>query len=391
LTSITAILAGTIYTPTEEIRDGAVLIEDGKIASLGRKKQVKIPASAKVIDHRDSILVPGFVDLHVHGGAGHDFMEATPEAVTAVATYLARHGATSFLATTVTAGLERTLQAARGLGAIIRAWRASTRSAGAQPLGIHFEGPFLSIERRGVHPALHILKPSVDVLERLLAAADGTARVLTLAPELDDNLAVLDYARRHGLCVGIGNSNATYEVAERAIAAGATHAIHLYNAMRPFSHRDPGIIGAVLTDDRVSAELICDGVHVDPVAIRLLVRSKGLERVILITDSLSCAGVPEGTYRLGELTVRVADGACRTPEGTLAGSILTLDVALRNFSRFTGLSYGECLRCATLNPAKILGLEKQKGSVTPGADADLVVLDRNYEVIATYVGGEPAP
>ncbi len=391
MTSITAILAGTIYTPTEEIRDAAVLIEDRKIASLGRKNRVKIPASAKVIDHRDSILVPGFVDLHVHGGAGHDFMEATPEAVTAVAAYLARHGTTSFLATTVTANLERTLEATRGLSAIIRAWGASTKSAGAQPLGIHFEGPFLSIERRGVHPAPHILRPSIEILERLLAAADGTARVLTLAPELDDNLAVLDYARRHGLCVGIGHSDATSDVAERAIAAGATHAIHFYNAMRPFSHRDPGIIGAVLTDDRVSAELICDGVHVDPVAVRLLVRSKGLERVILITDSLSCAGVPEGTYRLGELTVRVADGACRTPEGTLAGSILTLDVALRNFSRFTGLSYGQCLPCATLNPAKILGLEKQKGAIRPGADADLVVLDRNHEVIATYVRGESGP
>jgi N-acetylglucosamine-6-phosphate deacetylase len=231
------------------------------------------------------------------------------------------------------------------------------------------------------------LKPATEILDRLLTAANGTARVLTLAPEVDDNLAVLDYALSRGIGVGIGHSDATYELAERAIARGATHAVHVYNAMRPFSHRDPGILGAVLTDDRVSAELICDGIHVDPVAVRLLVRTKGLERIILITDSLSCAGMAEGSYPLGELTVHVSGGACHTPEGTLAGSVLTLDSALRNFSRFTGLRYERCLPCVTLNPARLLGLEKEKGSITEGGHADLVVLDRNYNVIDAYVRG----
>ncbi len=392
--AVTAILAGSIHTPTEKVENGVVLIEGSRIASIGPRDRIKIPGTAQVIDNQDRIVVPGFIDIHIHGAAGHDLMGATPEAVSAVAAYLARHGTTSFLATTMTASLERTVEAARGLSKIIRAWKSSlagsTKNPGAQPIGIHFEGPFLNAEKRGVHPAAHIQKPSTDTLERLLEAADSTARVMTMAPEVDGALAVLAQARSRGIRVGIGHSNATYEEAERAIAGGATHAVHVFNAMRPFLHRDPGILGAVLTDDRVSAELICDGVHVDPTAVRLLVRSKGVERLVLVTDSLSCAGMPDGNYPLGEFMVQVVGGVCRSLGGVLAGSTLTQDAALRNLSSFTGLSFPQCLPCATLNPARILGLDKQKGVIAPGADADLVVLDRNFYVTQTYVRGRAA-
>lgn len=392
--ALKAILAGTIYTPTAEIENGVILIDGHRITKVGPKDQIKVPAGATVIDNRDRIVVPGFIDMHIHGAAGHDLMEGSPEAVSAVATYLARHGTTSFLATTVTASLDRTLHAAKGLGEIVRALQsshgASEKIAGAQPVGIHFEGPFLNIKKRGAHPASQIQKPSTETLERLLEAAGNATRVLTLAPELDGALAVLEQARSRGLRIGIGHSNATYEEAERAIAAGATHAVHTFNAMRPFAHRDSGIIGAVLTDDRVSAELICDGVHVEPTAIRLLVKCKGLERIILVSDSLSGAGMPDGNYRLGNFTVHVAGGVCRTVEGNLAGSTITLDAALRNLRSFAGLSYQAVLPCATLNPARILGIEKQKGVIAPGADADLAILDRNHYVTQTYVRGRPA-
>lgn len=389
--AIKVILAGTIYTPRRAIENGAILIEGHRIAKVGPKHDIRIPAGATVIDNQDRIVVPGFIDMHIHGAAGHDLMEGTPEAVSAVGTYLARHGTTSYLATTVTASLERTLHAARGLSEIIRASQTSRgtadKIAGAQPLGIHFEGPFINVKKRGAHPVSQIQKPSTDTLARLLDAAGNAARVVTLAPELEGALAVLEYARSRGLRVGLGHSNATAEEAERAIAAGATHAVHLYNAMRPFMHRDPGIIGAVLTDDRISAELICDGVHVEATAIRLLVKAKGLERVVLVSDSSSGAGMPDGNYRLGNFTVHVAGGVCRTVEGNLAGSTITLDAAVRNLASFTGLSYQECLPCATLNPARILGLDKQEGVIAPGADADLAVLDRNYYVTQTYVRG----
>ncbi len=391
--ALKAILCGIIYTPTEEIKNGVILIEGARIAKVGTRDDVKLPAGTTVVDNQDRIVVPGLIDMHIHGASGHDLMEASSEAVGAVGTYLARHGTTSYLATTVTATLERTLHAARALGEMVRASQISHGAAdkltGAHPVGIHFEGPFINVKKRGAHPVSQIQKPSVETLSRMLDAAGGAARVLSLAPEMEGALAVLEYARSRGLRVGIGHSNATAEEAERAIAAGATIAIHLYNAMRPFLHRDPGIIGAVLTDDRVSAELICDGVHVESTAIRLLVKSKGLERLVLVSDSSSGAGMPDGNYRLGNFTVHVAGGVCRTVEGNLAGSTITLDAAVRNLAQFTGFSYQTCLRCATLNPARLLGLDKQKGVIATGADADLAILDRNHYVTQTYVRGRP--
>jgi N-acetylglucosamine-6-phosphate deacetylase len=391
--ALKAILAGTILTPTDAIENGVILMDSHRIVKVGTKEKIKVPASAAVIDNRDRLVVPGFIDIHIHGAAGRDLMEGTPDAVSAVAHYLARHGTTAFLATTVTASLERTLHAAKGLGEIINASHsshgASDSTAGAQPVGIHIEGPFINVKKRGAHPASQIQKPSVETMARVLDSAGGAAKVVTLAPELTGALAVLEYVRSRGIRVGIGHSNATYEEAERAIAAGATHAVHFYNAMRPFAHRDAGIIGAVLTDDRVSAELICDGVHVEPTAIRLLVKSKGFQRVILVSDSLSGAGMPDGNYRLGNFTVHVAGGVCRTVEGNLAGSTITLDAAVRNLASFTGADYRTCLPCATLNPARLLGMEKQKGVIAPGADADLAVLDKNYYVTQTYVRGRP--
>jgi N-acetylglucosamine-6-phosphate deacetylase len=390
---VKAIIAGTIYTPAEEIRNGVILVEGHRIAKVGPREQVKIPQGAAVIDYQDRTVVPGFIDIHIHGAVGYDLMEATPEAVAAVGKYLARHGTTSYAATTVAASLDRTLNAAKGLGEIIRASNSShvvsEKTSGAQPACIHLEGPFLNVKRRGAHPASQIQKPSTELLAKFLDAGDGTVRILTLAPELEGALTVLEYARSKGLKVGIGHSNATYEEAKSAIEAGATHAVHCFNAMRPFMHRDAGIIGAVLTDDRVSAELICDGIHVEPTAIRLLVRSKGIERLILVSDSLSGAGMPDGNYRLGNFTVHVAGGVCRTVDGNLAGSTIMLDAALRNLSAYTGLSYRQCLPSVTTNPARILGLENQKGVIAPRADADLAVLDQQFYVTQTYVRGRP--
>jgi N-acetylglucosamine-6-phosphate deacetylase len=391
--TIRAILAGSILTPLERFEDGVILIDGHRIVKVGPKAKIKIPSSATVIDNRDRLIVPGFLDMHIHGAAGRDLMEATPDAVSAVANYLARHGTTSFVATTVTASLERTLCATKGLGEIINTSHhshgESDKIVGAQPVAIHFEGPFLNIKRRGAHPASQIQMPSLEIMSRMLDAAAGTAKVVTMAPELDGALPVLESLCARGVRVGIGHSDATYDEAERAIAAGATHATHCFNAMRPFGHRDSGIIGAVLTDDRVRAELICDGVHVEPGAIRLLVKSKTLSRVILVSDSLSGAGMPDGNYPVGNFTIQVASGVCRTAEGNLAGSTVTLDASVRNLAEYLGASYQECLPCATLNPARLLGISDKKGVIAPGADADLAILDNKFYVTQTYVRGRP--
>ncbi|PYV14418.1 MAG: N-acetylglucosamine-6-phosphate deacetylase, partial [Acidobacteria bacterium] len=343
----TVILAGKIFTPNEEISDGAILIQGHRIASVGPRSEIKTPTGVTVLDYRDRMLVPGFIDIHIHGAAGHDLMEGTAESVSAVAAYLARQGTTAFLATTVTAKMDRTLRAIEGLAKIITTAQSSRgrsgQPVGAELLGLHFEGPFLSGKARGAHPAAHLRKPSVEVFAHMLDQAQGTARILTLAPELE---GALD------------------------LDAGATHAVHCFNAMRPFSHHDPGILGAALTDDRLSAELIADGIHVEPPAVRLLVRSKGLERIILVSDGVSGASMPDGIYRVGTSTVRVAGGVCRTKEGKLAGGTTPLREAIHNLAQPTGASFAACLPCATLNPARILGLEGRKGVIAPGADAD---------------------
>jgi N-acetylglucosamine-6-phosphate deacetylase len=370
-----------------------VLIEGTRITHVGPKSKVKVPRGAQVIDHRDQIIAPGFIDLHIHGAAGHDFMEGTSQAVSSVANFLARHGTTSFVATTVTASLDDTLLAVRRLTEAIRAQhlfaQRRDRPLGAVILGIHFEGPFLSRKRRGAQTAAYLRPPSVRLLRRFLEEAEENARILTLAPELRGALPLLQYARRRGLRVSMGHSDASLEEAECAIRAGATQATHVFNGMRPFTHRDPGIVGAVLGEDRVCAELICDGVHVHPVAVRLLARSKGLDHVLLVSDGGAGMGMPDGKYGFGKFAVSIVGGVCRNQQGSLAGSTVTLETAVRNLMRFTGQSYAKALQCATLNPARCLGLEKNKGHIVPGADADLVVLDSEYRVVQTYVGGQP--
>jgi N-acetylglucosamine-6-phosphate deacetylase len=228
----------------------------------------------------------------------------------------------------------------------------------------------------------------VDFLEQLLHAAAGNARILTIAPELSDAFPCIDAARNAGLVVGIGHSDATYEQARAAIAHGAHHAIHVYNAMRPFSHRDAGIIGAVLTSPEVTAELIADGVHVEEAAMRLLLQAKGAGCVVLISDGISATGMPDGKYPLGPIEVTVKDGICRNAEGKLAGSTLTLDRALRNAVAL-GTSLGDAVRMLTLNPATLLGIEFKKGALRVGADADIVLLDESLHIAGVWARGVP--
>jgi N-acetylglucosamine-6-phosphate deacetylase len=394
-----ALAAAHVFTPHEVIGDGLVLVEDQTIRAVGPRREIAVPPGARTVELGDKILAPGFVDVHIHGAAGHDVMEATPEALAAVAAFIFQHGTTSFVPTTLSAPPEVLLRSLEGLSGAIRSWKRTASSSAAakallaEPLGIHLEGPFLSVECRGVHPRANLQPPSRGFFDQMLAAAGGAVRILTLAPELEGAAELQAAAMQAGVRVAIGHSNASYEQTIRSIDAGAAHAVHVFNAMRPFAHRDPGILGAILTDDRILAEVIADGVHVSAPALRLLLRSKGAERVALVTDGVSATGMSPGQYRLGGMDILVGPDpqtgqlACRNNEGKLAGSVLTQDRAVQNMLRFAGVTLREAVLMATYVPAQLAGVAGRKGSLRPGADADLVVLNPDGTVVGVMVGG----
>lgn len=398
--TLLALTAARVLTPLETIEDGIVLIEDGMIRSVGPRREIATPPGARTVELGEKLLAPGFVDVHIHGAAGHDVMEGTPEALQAVAAFILQHGTTSFVPTTLSAPTEILLPSLEGLSRTIRSWKMNAASGTplAQPLGVHLEGPFLSAECRGAHARAHLQPPSRKLFEQMLAAADGSVRILTLAPELDGAPELQAAALESGVRVAIGHSNASYEQAVRSINAGAAHAVHVFNAMRPFAHRDPGILGAVLTDDRVLAEVIVDGVHVSEPALRLLLRSKGAARIALVTDGVSATGMSPGQYRLGGIDIFVTNDlvpndpgtgqpACRNREGKLAGSVLTQDRAVQNMMRLGGVSLREAVLMASYVPAQMAGVADRKGSLHPGADADLVVLNTDGSVAGAMIGG----
>lgn len=377
--------AGRALTPTSEIPDAGILIRDGVIEEIGLRSEMRVPDGATEISAKDQTAAPGFVDVHIHGAGGHDVMEGNADALAGVTRTVARHGTTSMVATTVTASTDDTVRGVSGIAHYIAEQR-ETDEARAEVLGIHFEGPFISPARRGVHPPEWLQLPSAEMLEKLLHAAAGHAQILTLAPELLGAMPCIDAARNAGLVVAFGHTDATYEQTRAGIAHGARHAVHVYNAMRPFSHRDSGVIGAVLTSTEVTAELIADGVHVDETAMRVLLHAKGPERMILISDGISATGMPDGKYMLGKFEVTVTGGICRNAEGKLAGSTLTLDRALRNIVSL-GVRPADAVRMLTLNPATLLGIEFKKGALRTGADADIVLLDEGLRLTKVWTRG----
>jgi N-acetylglucosamine-6-phosphate deacetylase len=383
----TLIHAGRALTPASEISDAGILIREGVIEAVGPRGSLSLPAGGTEIHATEKTAIPGFIDIHIHGAGGHDVMEASTDALRTVTKKVCEFGTTSLLATTVTAGPDDTCRAATGISLYITQQRASTESR-AEVLGIHFEGPFISKERRGVHPVEWIQPPSADLLDRFVQAAAGNARLLTIAPEVPGAAPCIEAARKAGLVVSVGHTDANYEQTRLAIAHGARSATHTYNAMRPFTHRDPGVIGAVLTSPEISAELIADGVHVEEAAMKLLLQAKGYERVILVSDGLSATGMPDGKYMLGDFEVTVTNGVCRNATGILAGSTLTLDQALRNIVNL-GVPLLDAVRMLTRNPASLLGIEFKKGSLRVGADADILLLDQALRVANVWAHGLP--
>jgi N-acetylglucosamine-6-phosphate deacetylase len=378
--------ARCLVTASQVIQRPTITISaDGVIASIEPDSAPKTATTT---------LATPFFDIHTHGGAGHDFMEATPEVFRDLGGFLARHGIGHYLPTTVTASVDKTLAALEGIA------REIERSSGsgwdpslARPAGIHLEGPFISHAKRGVHPPALILPPDIALFDRFQQAASGHIRLITIAPEIPGALELIHHCAQLGVRVSIGHTNATSKEARAGIEAGARSATHTFNAMRPLDHREPGVLGVVLDEDALYAELICDGVHVAPELVRLWLKAKGPRHGILVTDSMAAAGMPDGDYTLGTFKVKVANGRAFSADDlaqgkqTLAGSVLTLDRAVANLQRFTGAPLDVAIRLASHNPAILLGLGDTIDGIEPGRPANFNIFNEAGELESTMLWG----
>ena len=375
-------LMGNIVLPDRVLEGGIVIVEEEKIAGVFPKDQSPPLEGMVQHDYGASYITPGFIDLHLHGAMGRDVMDGTAESLGEIADYQARCGITGFVPTTLAAPLPAILDAVECVKA------AMTDRKRAEILGVYLEAPFLSVKKKGAQNP-EFIRPIQAADIRLLAeAAQSLQAIVTVAPEVGANLSFIPALKEKRWVVSIGHSEATYEQAMMSFEKGITHATHLYNAMSGFLPREPGVIGAVLDSGGVTAELIADGIHVHPAALRLAIRQKGVERICLITDSLNAAGLGEGEYRVGGLDVVVGKGQARLKEsGALAGSILTLNQAVKNVIDWTGVSVPQAVRLASLNPARVLGLDSHIGSIEKGKLANLAVFDRDFKVITTILRG----
>ena len=358
---------------------------------LGPWLQENARLETPFLDGSGCILLPGFIDVHIHGSGGADVMDATPESLETISRFLVQHGVTGFYATTVTASHAATLAAVENVARFVglaQSGNVEEQQTGARILGVHLEGPYISPEFPGAQNPAFIRPPSVVEFEEFLAA--GPVRMITLAPETPGAEALVEVALAAGVRVVLGHTAATFDQASAAIDAGVSQATHTYNAMTGLHHRLPGTVGAILSDDRIYAQLIADGIHVHPAAMRILGRCKGPTRTLLISDAIRAAGMPPGRYEMGRLPVIVKDGACRLEDGTLAGSVLTLDVALRNFMAAAGWSLVQAWPLTSLSQAQAMGINSEVGRIRTGARADLTLLDAEAQVVATVVGGKLA-
>jgi N-acetylglucosamine-6-phosphate deacetylase len=350
-TSPNAIAAKALITSDGVVKHPLLLVEDGIITRVTTQDATEAPANTLHLP--ESTLSPGFLDVHVHGAGGRDVMEGSDEAIATVGRMLAKYGTTRFLATTVSAGIDHTLSALDGIANAIE--RGLGDDASATPIGIHLEGPFLSHEKRGVHPPEVLQPPTIELFDRIHAAARGHIQLITIAPELPGALDLIVHATALGVRVSLGHSNALAAQARAGIAAGGVSATHTFNAMRGLTQREPGMLGVVLDAQELYAELICDGVHTTPEAVRLWLKMKGLERALLVTDGMAATGMPDGDYMLGEMLATVSNGVA-LHQGTLAGSVLTMDRAVANVQSFTGIDLPSAVRLASYNPAAMLGM-----------------------------------
>jgi N-acetylglucosamine-6-phosphate deacetylase len=374
-----------VYSETGIIENGYIKISDKKIIEVGAVEDLKEDTGFDVVVlPSDYHAVPGFIDVHIHGAAGADTMDATKEALDTMATALPKEGTTSFLATTMT---QETGQIEKALENAAQYVIDQPSEGKAEVLGVHLEGPFVNPNMAGAQPQQYIIDPDLELFKKWQKIANGTIKQVTVAPEQPGGMEMVRYLKENSIIASLGHTHATYEQVGQAIEAGASQVTHLYNQMRGLHHREPGVVGAAFLRDELKAELIVDGVHSRPEMVKLAYQQKGSDGLILITDSMRAKCLKNGQYDLGGQEVTVKDGKAVLADGTLAGSILKLGHGVKNIVNFAGCTLAEAVEMASVNPAKQLNLYDRKGSIAQGKDGDIVVLDDNMEVSMTYCRG----
>ncbi len=379
------IINGTIITPFHLVSGKAIIIKKGKIIEIVNKEELKTATltGVEAIEAKDKFVVPGYIDIHVHGGGGSDVMDGDYESINQIAIAHSHFGTTSFLPTTMTMSKDKII---RSLRSICEAVKKGT--AGAEILGIHMEGPYINPEKKGAQKEEDIKKISIEEFLEFNQASGNLIRLVTIAPEMPGAIDFIKYLYKQGIIASVGHSNATYAQTQAGIQAGLSHVTHTFNAMRGLHHREPGVIGAALTSPELTVEVIADGIHIHPIVLKILTKIKDGEKIVLITDAMRAAGLKEGTYDLGGQEVIVTKGQARLKDRTLAGSVLTMDKAVKNMVNKVGIQLSKAIQMASFNPAKSIGVDDKKGSLEPGKDADIVILNKNLEAELTMVAGK---
>ena len=380
----TVILNGTIITPFQYLQDRMVMIEKGKIVTItDRKEDLSILENVEVIEARDKYIVPGFIDIHVHGGGGADVMDGEYESIKKIATTHSQSGTTAFLPTTMTMSKEMIIKSLRSVN------EAKIKGTGAaEILGVHLEGPYINPEKKGAQREEDIEGCSTEEFLAFNQASGNLIRLVTIAPEMPGAIELIRWLHRQGMIVSAGHTNATYQQMQETIHAGLTHITHLFNAMRGLHHREPGVVGAALTEPGLTTEVIADGIHIHPIILKMIHQMKGAGKVILVTDAMKATGLPEGIYDLGGQEVMVKGEQAKLQDGTLAGSVLTMNKAVHNMVTKVGIPLTEALQMASYSPAKLLDIADKKGTLEPDKDADIVILNKNFETELTMVSGQ---
>ena len=370
----------TVYVAGEGVKK-CNLSFDEKIEKISRRADKK----AEVIElPEDAIVLPGFVDQHIHGAGGSDGMDGTVEDISIIAKTIAAEGTTSFLVTTMTQSPENITKALSA----VKTYRETDKGDGARVVGVHLEGPFIAAAHKGAQPLEYVKAPDIETFDKYNAASGNSIRIVTLAPEVDGAAEFIQHLSSQGIVASIGHTGAKYPDIEKAVSLGASNVTHTYNAQTALHHREIGTVGSAMLIDELNCEMICDTIHVSVPAMRLLVKNKPADKLTLITDAMRAKGIPDGVSELGGQTVYVKNGEARLADGTLAGSVLRMNRAVQNMVEKVGVPFTQAVDCATINPAKNLGIDNEVGSIAVGKRADFTVINANYDVLMTVRGGE---